>query len=346
MLNLFCFIFVAVADSPLQHNQPNALPADSQLALEDSSPAELALMETEKGVDPDDPLMLLHQRLDQLSDPELFAEIDSLQRAGKSAEAGLRIDYMSDHGSSPALTFYAAKNAELEEKFQAALDGYRAINAVDLEPEFLLQVRYREALVLGDLGRHREALRSFRRLRKASELSKSDRPVVDLGWGTAAIYSGGWWRTWCGVRKINRALAELPETHSALMQARDRDALVSVLLNEAEAFRFNARRLNRQINKRSELIRSAEMQVVAMIQLEEPEYALRGVMLADAYLQLYDELIAAPHPKSFNAAQIALYRKRMRAEAAPIRRTALSYYTKGINPCRPGGMGGPSPSAA
>ena len=335
MLTWFCFIFIAVADSPPQQSPLNE--SSSAVLLEeehllDKSEEEPDLVDSDNELEPEDPLRVLHQHLDDLSDADLFAEIASLQRAGKTADAQLRIDYMSDHGSSPALAFYGAKNAELEERFETALEGYRAIDVADLEPDFLLQVRYREALVLGDLGRHRESLRSFRRLRKSSELRKSDRPVVDLGWGTAAIYSGGWWRTLCGVKKINRALGELPETRSAWMQTRARDALVSVLLKEAEAVSFNARRLNRQINQRSELIRSAELQVVAMIQLGEPEYALRGVMgLADAYLQLYDELIAAPHPKSFSSAQVALYRQRMRAEAAPIRRTALSYYTKGIN---------------
>ena len=86
-----------------------------------------------------------------------------------------------------------------------------------------------------------------------------------------------------------------------------------------------------RLQKRSELVGSAEEQIVVMINLGEPEYVLRSlVLLSEAYFQVADEMRVAPPPPALSREQQIRFQKKQLERADFIDERGRSYCAKGV----------------
>jgi tetratricopeptide (TPR) repeat protein len=268
-----------------------------------------------------------------LDEREHLTVIYDLQRSGRYLSAEQRLNFLLEEQSSPFLLFEIARNTELQSNYAAALVLYEQLYNQNLEEALALDVAFRRALVLSDLGLHTEAISSLRELKKKYSLSKSDKIAVDLALGSSQLHAG---KKRAGINRIQRSLDSLenPRQHSWL-QARARYALSTVLLEEARRIEIygaqQAKRLNSRLQKRANLILQAEKNITVIIQLDEPEYALQGVVdVADAMIVFYDAIVATPPPGKFNDQQSKLFRNGMKDRASLLEDKAFEYYSKGL----------------
>ena len=108
--------------------------------------------------------------------------------------------------------------------------------------------------------------------------------------------------------------------------------LVHELIHDSERITIRGdKRAARRLTKRMSRMVQAEQQVVAIIQLGEVEYALSGLLVvSDAYMRLYDDVLAAPPPQKLNEEQRVQYMDTVKEQAEVLREKALNYITKGI----------------
>ena len=264
-------------------------------------------------------------------------KIAALQRVGNHESAREVLDFLVERDPSPLNRFLLAKNFELEEDYGEALPRYDALVAEDLSPDLDLDVRFRRAVVMDDLSREAGAepslgslaRKELKALRRHSALAEGDKARLGLLIGASEIHQG---RARRGLRRISRAIRQLDDPSDASwMQARARSALVRELVRNAEHLAIRGRNDDARLKKRMKLMGDAESQVVAIIQLNEPEYVLEGLLaVADAYIRLYDELVSAPVPGELEGSQVALYKERVLEEAEFLRKKARGFYHKGV----------------
>jgi len=269
----------------------------------------------------------------QLEEKEHLDIIYDLQRSGRYISAEQRLNFLIEEQSSPFLLFEKARNTELQSNYEVALILYEQLYNQNLEESLALIVAFRRALVLSDLERHQDAISSLGILKKKYPLSKSDKIAVDLALGSSQLHAG---KKRAGIKRIQRSIDSLenPRQHSWL-QARARYALFTILLQEARRIEMKgaqqAKRLNRRIQKRADLILEAEKHITVIIQLDEPEYALQGIVdVADAMVVFYDAIVATPPPKNFDNQQSKLFRSGMKNRASLLEDKAFEYYSKGL----------------
>lgn len=270
---------------------------------------------------------------DELTDEEHIEQVRELQRVGRYDAAVQRLLFIQQRQDSPVIQFEMARNTELMGEYATALELYTQLHQQELEEGLQLEVAFRRALVLSDVDRHKEAIRSLRQLRRRFSLSKDDKVVVNLALGTSELQAG---KKWMGIRHIQRNL-ELLESgqQHPWIQARARYALAQELLDQAHSIALSpiktGTKLNDKLQERANLILAAEKQIAVVIQLDEPEYALQGLIdIADAMLILYDDLVAVPPPTSFTPDQAVLFRERMAQDASVLQEKAFNYYSKGL----------------
>jgi hypothetical protein len=116
------------------------------------------------------------------------------------------------------------------------------------------------------------------------------------------------------------------------MRAKAHTALARHLLDEAaEVEQRNDRRAKKNLTVRSGHILDAERQVISVARLGETEYALEGLLLlGDAYLAFYDDLLAAPLPRSLTPEQAEIYENSLRQKVSTLRAKAYRYYDEGV----------------
>lgn len=230
-------------------------------------------------------------------------------------------------GEAPA--YHAAVSAELQERYVEALAGYDAVLSRWPDGARNTDAGFRRALVLEDLGRHREAVRQVRALQRHEAWSTEDELSLALARGVGEV-GQGWTRR--GLRRLDNALAATEGSDEIpWMRAKARAMLVRHLLAEAAATPMtHGRRASRNLETRAGHISAAERQVIAIAHLGEAEYALAGLeMLGDAYLALYDDLIALPPPPGLSPDAAAVYRDGISERTAVLRRKAWRYYDEG-----------------
>jgi hypothetical protein len=264
-------------------------------------------------------------------------QIAALQRVGNYSSSGELLEFLVERSPSPLNRFLLAKNFELGEDYGESIARYEGLIGEELPPDLDLDVRFRYAVVLDDLSRQPgadpsqgpQARKGLRSLRRHPALAAGDRARLDLLIGASDIHLG---RPRRGLRRISRALRKMADpSESSWMQARARSALVYELVRNAESFAIRGKKDDARLKKRMKLMASAESQVVSIIQLNEPEYVLEGLLVvADAYLRLYDELVSAPVPVELEGGQIPLYRERVLEEAEFLRKKARGFYHKGV----------------
>ena len=273
----------------------------------------------------------LYRMWAHLSPEENLVQIHELQRSGRYEAAQQRLEYLLKHSNEPNIKYEYARNKELMEEYETALVLYEELRAGELTLELAREVGFRRAVVLSDMGRQQQSIAAFRKLKRAFSLSADEQIAVALGLGASEVLAG---KTRRGSKRIQRSLHKLdtPRQHSWL-QARARYTLAQALLSKALKIELHGpvEQMNEDLQARANLILQAEKQVTVILQLDEPEFALQGVLaVADALLILYDDLLSSTPPSSFTAGQASLYREKMAEKGSFLMRKAFSYYSKGL----------------
>lgn len=249
------------------------------------------------------------------------------------AEARLRALEARGEVSAPAL-YQRAVLSEIREYYPEALAIYRDLSARWPDSPEADHARFREALVLDDLGRHKEALAALRALRRERRWEGTDAITLALERGVAEIGHG---RTRKGIRHITEALDALEGTSDARwMRARARAALLRVQLATADAISLDdPDRAQQGILDRRALITEADHQRAAIATLGEEvvEYLLDALLrIGDSAMALYEDVNAAPPPAEIaaDAELLARYTAAVREESERFRAVAFQYYDAGV----------------
>ncbi len=249
----------------------------------------------------------------------------ALQRRGQYEEAQTELDRLILEYDDPRVRFEWARNLELQGQYETALDVYNELYIRRLAGDFGLNVAYRRALVQSNLGDHRRAIRTLKRLRWR-KLSGQDRRGIHLALGAAEIESGDVRR---GTQRIHRTLERLEQpTEWSWLQARARMALVNHLLSQASQTTLEPTDdLKVQMDRRAQWILEAERQLQVIIQLQEPEYVLTGLeTFADSMVLFFDELRMLPPPSDFTPAQGDIFASEVGQQASILADKAIGYY--------------------
>ena len=272
----------------------------------------------------------LRQLWSSMSDEDLTEQVFARQSSGKYDSAQEILDFLVDRNDVPYYSFLWAQNHEFMELYPVALAEYEDLLSLDLLPDLELNVRFRKAIVLDDMGFSREAVTAFRRLRRGKKLlGEGDLEKVNLLLGAALIHSG---KHRCGTRLINKILP-LVEADAAWYQARARHALIDVLIHSAEkkVIRGGAK-TKLLVASRLQIMSAAEQQLGAIVQLYESEFILSGIIsIVDAYLRFYDDVVTVPPPQEYTFQRAKIYELALLEKAEVIRRKALSFSSKGVN---------------
>lgn len=249
----------------------------------------------------------------------------------EGAEARLRV--LEAKGElAPTVAYQLSILAEVRERYPEALAGYQAVVQLFPGTEEAADARFREALVLDDLGRYREALAVVRGLAREGEWEGADLWSLTLERGVAELGLG---RTRRGIRHVQRGLDALEGTEEARwMRARGRAALLRAQLDAASAISLqNPKKAEEAVLERRALITDAEQQRAAIAALGEPEYVLEALLrIGDASMALYEDVNAAPPPPDIAAEPelLARYTALVRQESGRFREVAFQYYDAGV----------------
>lgn len=243
-----------------------------------------------------------------------------------------RLLVLEDRGELPALVrYHLAICDELEERYAEALAGYTALVQTWPDAGVAADARYRRAVVLEDLDEHQQAVRQIKELERTGHWDDNDQRSMELVRGAAEVDGG---HTRRGVRRTQRALSALGGTDELTWaRARARAALTQALLDQAARVEIvNDRRARKRLVARAAYLDRAMDQVIAISKLGEPEYALAGLLaLGDAYLALYDDLLAAPPPRKLDAEQAAIYQQELRQQVDVLQVKAFRFYDEGVS---------------
>ena len=210
------------------------------------------------------------------------------------------------------------------EDYDSALQHYEAVLDAGAS-EYRHNAAFRRIIVLEDVGRHDESLAAVKALQAEGSWSEVDEVTLSLARGISELSAG---KTRKGLKRIEAGLALLQGTNeSTWMRARARAALVGVMLDEAGELTLRGdKKAARRLKKRSALMMAAEQQIIAIAHLDEPEYALAGlVMLGDAYIMLHDDMLAAPAPRKLDDDQEVIYLAEIESKVQILSAKAKNY---------------------
>jgi len=151
------------------------------------------------------PLTLEEQWAQDGPDAVLLDAVDR-RTLGDFEGADARLAWLRVHHDGPAARYHAALSLEFQERFGDAVALYASV-ARDFpgQPQ-AADARFRQALCLEDLGRHRDALALVKALKRTGDWSDRDRLTLELEQGVTLLRDG---RDRRGVRRIQRTLAGL-----------------------------------------------------------------------------------------------------------------------------------------
>lgn len=263
--------------------------------------------------------------------PEAVLE-DAVQRRtlGDFEGADARLGWLRATHDSGAARYHHAVSLELQERYGEAEALYATVPASFPAAPEARDARFRRALCLEDLDRPKEALELVRALQKEGGWSDRDRVTLDLERGVTLLRRG---KTRRGLKRITAALVEAESIDGITwMRAKAHTALARHLLSEAAGIRQrNGGKAAKKLKARSGNILDAEQQVISVARLGETEYALEGLLLlGDAYLAFYDDLLAVPPPRSLTDEQEALYTEALQDKVSTLKAKAYRYYDEGV----------------
>ena len=240
----------------------------------------------------------LHSLWAQKSEEELFVQVENFHYSGQFVEAQELLDYLLNNRFSLYAYFLWAQNMEYQRDFELAVDLYQDILKEDIDPDFRMDVYYRLGLAYDDWGKPKKAIKVWRRLLKSKRFPIQHRSAVSLLLGAAYIHSGAYAK---GVAIINKELEQATRDQN-WMKARARNALAMVLIQQADRLIIRGKDAQETIEKKMEILKQAEAQVITSVELNKSAYVLQGVIqMVDAYLRMYDDARSIPPPQKLRA---------------------------------------------
>jgi tetratricopeptide (TPR) repeat protein len=190
---------------------------------------------------------------------------------------------------------------------------------------------FRRALCLEDLDRHREAKRSLDRIQVAEGLDFHDRLTLDIQRGITLLSSG---RVRRGLEILNTTLDAGEGTDEArYLRAKGYVARARLWVDEAARIDLavHEKRAVRNLGRRAELLTRAQADVAAALRLQEPQWALEGLLiLGRGYEGLAQDLLAAPPPRNLNPEQVEVYRQELEKKSRILLAKAWQHYDAGL----------------
>lgn len=232
---------------------------------------------------------------------------------------------------SPATLYQLGIAYELDERFTEALGVYDLLLTELDDSPLQYDAYFRRGLTHEALGDTRSALRDYRRIPDHHDWERQDRYTLDLIKGGALLAAD---REHAGRTLVLSAL-KATEGTGEVSWARGRGlyALAEHTLGEAGEIplRGGQGKLAHRVRLRLEAIERADNYMVHVVRTEEPEWILAGLLvLGDAWLDLHDDLLAAPMPKGLSRWQEDHYRQLLADQIQRFRTRAWSVYDQGL----------------
>lgn len=216
--------------------------------------------------------------------------------------------------------------AEVREDWRGAITAYEAVAAGWPDSATAHDARFRRAYCLEELGDHRSATKAVKRLQREGRWSADDERTMALQRGITELRSGKIRR---GIKRILKALNSGADERTWI-RAKARLALVRAQLGKAASMKLKGdKRAAKRLRKRSALLSAAENQAIVMFNLGEPEFALEGLLLlGDGYMELYNEMLNYPPPRSVDDPET--YREVVMEKASILLTKAHARYDEGV----------------
>jgi len=261
---------------------------------------------------------------------ELLEEAVALRRVGAFDEAAamLAAAKQTPGDVDEQVAYQSGVLLEVTEQWKKAAAAYEAVHAGWPDTPSAVDAQFRRAYCLEETGDHKASIRVVRSLQRRGQWSAADQASMSLQRGITETRAG---RTRRGIRRILKTL-DSTQMDRTWIQAKARLALVRAQTEAAETMVLKGnRKAARRLKRRSALIASAEKQAIAMFNLGEPEFALEGLLLlGDAYLALYEDMLEYPPPRSVPKDQREAYREAVGKKAEILRAKAHARYDEGV----------------
>ena len=216
--------------------------------------------------------------------------------------------------------------AEVTEQWPDAIAAYEDVAVRWPDSASAQDARFRRAYCLEELGEHKAATLAVKQLQRDGDWSLDDDRTMSLQRGITELRAG---KTRRGIRRILKALDSGSDDRTWI-RAKARLALVRAQLATAAKITLKGdKKAARRLIKRAKLLEAGEKQAIVMFKLNEPEFALEGLLLlGDGYIALFDALIAAPPPRKVKDTEAFVMTVRQRG--AILRTKALARYDEGV----------------
>jgi tetratricopeptide (TPR) repeat protein len=267
----------------------------------------------------------------ELEPEDVLAEAVARRRVGDHVGASERLDHLKRRGALLAqVVYHWGILAEVQEDYELAVERYLEVEQTHPGSGTVADATFRRAYCLEDLGRHAESLQLVERLKQGGTWSASDALTLTLQQGIVELRSGKRRR---GIKRIVATLGSMdPTQDQAWIRSKARLALMRAQLQEAAGINLASRWFTvRKLKARARLMAHAQQQAQAAFRLGEPEFALEGLMLlGDAHVQLYEDMLTTPVPWRVKRADHALYREAVADRSAVLLVKAHARYDEGV----------------
>lgn len=271
------------------------------------------------------------QRWAQMVPEDVLSEVVARRRVGDYAGAAERLDFLKSRQLLLAqVSYHWGILAEVQEDYRQAVERYALVQTQYPDAPVAADAKFRQAYCLEDLGAHKAALELVKQLKSSGKWSASDAHTLSLQQGIVELRSG---KRSKGIKRIVAELeAVAPSEDQSWIRSKARIALVRAQLQAAADINLRSRWFTvRRLKKRARLMAAAEEQAKAAFRLGEPEFALEGLMLlGDAYVQLYEDMLTTPVPWRTKAADRPEYQAKVKKKSAILLVKAHARYDEGV----------------
>ena len=269
----------------------------------------------------------LHQLWRKRTEESLISQVEKLHYAGQFIEAQTVLDFLIDEHFSSYVFFLWAQNSEYRKDFEIAIEAYQDLLQGEIDPYLRIDVSYRIGIAYDDNKQHRKAIRIWKNLLKDPLLAEEYIAAIQLLIGTAYIHNH---QDRKGALLINKTIDRVNREQN-WMKARARNALAMVLIRQADAISLSGKTAQSEFQKRMELLKKAEDQVIASVHLHKTVYVLQGVIqMIDAYLRLYDDSRTIMPPTPLPSHKETYYFHVMEEKSHHLLILAENYAVKGV----------------
>lgn len=249
------------------------------------------------------------------------------QRIREGDYPGARI-LLSPLEASEERAYLMGVSYEMEGDPQRACRHYRRAMRRYSEGSFSADLRFRLGEAQGTMGHPRRALKILTPL--PLQEAPEDRVKLKLVTGILLIQSG---QIELGLDTLQEPLTESPRDLVPFYQAKARATIAKSMLLDAGEIRLVGSEQDQveALQRRLAMIKRAEQQILEAAQLQQPEWALEGI-LADgkAYEKLAKDLRNARLPATLTRDQRDIYREVMGEQTRALELRAAEIYTEGV----------------